>query len=483
MNTLSTRLGKVRGNNNDGTNVYLGLRYGEPPIGQRRFLPATMASSWQGTFDATLFPDRAVQPKKKESTLGLKANGNMSEDCLFLNVVSPEQTSALCPVLVWFHGGGFQNGSANEYDGTVLARQGNVVVVTVNSRLGPFGFLDLSRFGDTYKGSASNGFRDQVLALQWIHDNIDDYGGDPDNVTLFGQSSGGTSVLSLLAAPSADGLYHKAIAHSATSAYKPSEDKTERIAEKLGMPLDDCLERLLAMPAEDIVGLGLGAGVTVDGTVITRSTYDAIVERGSSGVPLIAGSTLTEGTLYTKGNDEPLEHYPGLNNLLATDMLCGEDPTSYIAELQKAYPEATAGRIHEMIWTDMFRRTSIKVAELSSAAGVGGWLYRFDLPANKPEWKGLGVPHAAEMAFTFNTFANPDSYAYAFHDRTDPIVRNVAKNWSYTIIQMARSGQPDNGGLPAWPTYDSSSRECLIVDNHSRVESDPDRLHRELWAN
>ena len=483
MNILSTRLGKVRGHNNDDTNVYLGLRYGEPPTGKRRFLAPTMASSWQGTFNATLFPDRAVQPKKTESTLGLKANGNMSEDCLFLNVVTPEQTSEPCPVLVWFHGGGFQNGSANEYDGTVLARQGEVIVVTVNSRLGSFGFLDLSCFGDAYKGSASNGFRDQILALQWIRDNIEDYGGDPNNITLFGQSSGGSSVLSLLAAPTADGLFHKAIAHSATVAYKPSEDKTERVAKKLEMAQDDCLARLLDMPAEDIVDLGLGAGVTVDGTVITRSTYDAIVERGSSGVPLIVGSTLTEGTLYTRGNDDPLDHYPGLNNLLAKDMLCGKDPALYITALQKAYPNATAGKVHEMIWTDMFRCTSINAAELSSAAGVGGWLYRFDLPANKVEWKNLGVPHAAEMAFTFNTFANPDTYAYAFHDRTDPTVREVAENWSNTIIQMARTGQPNNGGLPWWSIYDSSSRDCLIVDRHSRVESDPDRVHRKLWGN
>ncbi|MGI9322424.1 MAG: carboxylesterase/lipase family protein [Pseudomonadales bacterium] len=482
MTTLSTRLGKLRGSNKDGANIYLGLRYGEPPTGKRRFLAPTMASSWQGAFDATQFPDRAVQVKKTESTLGLKANGGMSEDCLFLNVASPERDSALCPVLVWLHGGGFRNGSANEYDGTVLARQGEVVVVTVNSRLGPLGFLDLSRFGDAYEGSASNGFRDQILALQWVRDNIEDYGGDPNNVTLFGQSSGGSSVLGLLAAPAADGLFHKAIAHSATSAYKLSEDQTGRLAKKLKVAQDDCLARLLEMPAEDVVDLGLGAGVTVDGTVVTRSTYDAIAERGSSGVPLIAGSTLTEGTLYTRGKDEALEHYPSLNNLLATDMLCGKEPTPYIAALQRAYPKATAGKIHEMIWTDMFRRTSIKAAALSSAAGAGGWLYRFDLPANSAEWQGLGVPHAADMAFTFNTFANPDTYAYAFHDRNDPVVREVAEKWSSTIIQMARTGQPNDGGLPRWPIYDSSSRDCLVVDGKSRVESDPDRLHRELWA-
>ena len=479
---ISTRLGKVRGYADDGVNVYLGVRYGEPPVGQRRFLASTMVSSWQGTLDATHFPNRAVQPKKTESTLGLKANGDMSEDCLFLNIVSPDGTGGLCPVLVWLHGGGFQNGSANEYDGTVLARQGKVVVVTVNSRLGPFGFLDLSRFGDIYKGSASNGFRDQILALQWIQDNIDDYGGDPNNVTIFGQSSGGSSVLSLLAAPSANGLYHKAIAHSATSAYKSPEDKSGRIAEKLKIPQDDCLERLLTMPAEDIVDLGLGAGVTVDGTVVTRSTTDAILERGSSSVPLIAGTVLTEGTLYTRGNHDPMNQYPGLNKLLATDMLCGKDPSSYIGALQEAYPEATAGKIHEMIWTDMFRRTSINAAELSSAAGVGGWLYRFDLRANKPEWHGLGVPHASDMAFTFNIFANPSTHAYAFHDRIDPVVLEVARNWSNTIIQMAHSGRPEGGGLPAWPVYDSYSRDCLIVDQHSRLETDPDRLHRELWT-
>ena len=482
--TRSTRLGTVRGLQGDGVNIYLGIRYGEPATGKNRFLAPVMASGWQGTFDATQFPDRAIQPKKTESTLGEKANGSMSEDCLTLNIVSPEAASAPCPVLVWFHGGGFQNGSANEYDGTVLARQGNVVVVTVNNRLGPFGFLDLSYFGEEYLGSASNGFRDQILALQWINEHIEEYNGDPDNVTLFGQSSGGSSVLSLLAAPSADGLYHRAIAHSATCAYRPSVDRTGQISEKLGVPQDDCLERLQTLPAEDIINLGLGGSVTVDGCVITRPTFDAIVERGSSGVPLIAGTTLTEGTLYTRGNDDALTHYAGLNKYLATDMLCGQDPDPYLEALRQAYPAATAGRIHEMIWTDMFRRLAMRAVELSSAAGVGGWLYRFDLPANRVEWQSLGVPHAAEMAFTFNTFANPDTYAYAFHEANDAIVRAVALDWSNTVLQMARNGNPAGGGLHDWPSYHSSDRQCLIINEQSRVESDPepDNLHRMLWG-
>jgi carboxylesterase type B len=137
-----------------------------------------------------------------------------------------------------------------------------------------------------------------------------------------------------------------------------------------------------------------------------------------------------------------------------------------------------------MIWTDMFRRLAMRAVELSSAAGVGGWLYRFDLPANRREWQGLGVPHAAEMAFTFNTFANPDTYAYAFHEASDAIVRAVALDWSNTVLQMARNGNPAGGGLHDWPSYHSSDRQCLIINEQSRVESDPepDNLHRMLWG-
>jgi para-nitrobenzyl esterase len=439
-----------------------------------------MASGCQDTFDATRFPNRAMQGSTA-GTLRQPVAGDLSEDCLFLNIVTPSASGERRPVLFWIHGGGFVAGSANEYDGTVLAAQGDVVVVTVNFRLGTFGFLDLSAHGSEYRSSASNGVLDLILALQWVRDNIEDYGGDPDNVTIFGESSGGTLVMGLLGAPAADPLYHKAIAHSATCAFRPLSDRTDKIAKQLGVDRSDYLDTLLSMSALEIIDLDLRYGITVDGEVITRPTLDAIKGRGKKGVPLLTGTNRREGTLYSNGSDAAEDHYPATNKMLAREALLGEDPEHFLAGLQAAYPDASPGKIHEMLWTDMFRSICSRAAEEASSAGPGGWLYRFDLPANLPDFDQLGATHGSEIAFTFNTFANPDTHALTFHDRDSPVVRKVARAWSHTIIRFARTGQPAGGGLPDWPRYDAGKRECLIIDDDFRIEADPDQQHRQLW--
>jgi len=484
MTTLATRLGKVRGLNDNRVQTFLGVPYAEPPIAERRFKAPLMTSGWDGTRDATQFPNRAMQP---DSSINLSAfkqpiAGEVSEDCLYLNIVTPSTTGNPRPVLFWIHGGAFVTGSANEYDGSVLADQGDVVVVTVNFRCGAFGFLDVSALGPDYENSIANGVQDLTLALQWVQENIEDYGGDPGNVTIFGESSGGSLVHSLLGAPAADRFYHKAIAHSATCVYRLPTDRTESISKRMGVDQTDYLDKLLSMPAQDIVDLDLGFGIVVDGTIITRSTFDAIKDRGEDGVPLITGTNRREGTLYTQGDDAEQEHYPALNKGLATEMLLGGDPANYLAGLRDTYPDATPGRFHEMLWIDMFRRICSRAAEAVSQAGPGAWLYRFDLPANLPEARNLGATHASEMAFTFNTFAKPDTHAcLTFHDRNDSVVRRVAKAWSDTIIRFAKTGNPNGGELPDWPVYETGERNCLIIDDDLRVESDPDELHRSLW--
>jgi len=479
--TIATRLGKVRGLDDGRVKSFLGLRYAEPPTGDRRFKPPVMVSSWDGMVDATRFPNRAMQADKSSPVKNPVA-GALSEDCLFLNIVTPSTKGKRRPVLFWIHGGAFVTGSANEYDGSVLAGQGDVVVVTVNFRLGPFGFLDLSALGSDYQNSISNGILDLILALQWVQENIEDYGGDPGNVTIFGESSGGSLVLSLLGAPAADRLYHKAIAHSATCAFRLPTDRSEKIARRMGVDRSNYSDELLSMPAPDIVDLNLHCGVTVDGQVITRSTFDAIRDRGNNGVPLITGTNLREGTLYTQGEDAAQDHYPSFNKGLATEMLLGGDPQDYLAALAKAYPNVSPGIFHEMIWTDMFRRICSEAAAASSLAGPGAWLYRFDLPGNLPEVSHLGATHSSEMAFTFNTFANPDTHAcITYHDRDDPVVRKVAKAWSDTVIRFAKTGQPNGGELPNWPVYETGERNCLIINDDFRIESDPDQLHRSLW--
>ena len=480
MIRLTTRLGEIRGLDDGRVRTFLGIRYGQSPADSRRFLPPSKTRPWTEIFDATTYPNRAMQ-LKTESSRGEPIEGQMDEDCLFLNVVTPSNNTKSCPVLFWIHGGAFINGSGNEFDGSVLAHQGDVVVVTVNFRLGHFGFLDLSSHGKRFASSASNNISDLILALQWLNKNIEDYGGDPKNVTIFGESSGGSAVLGLHAAPAADNLYHKAIAHSPICHSKPLSDPTDLMLKQLNVNKDEYIETLLSMSAKKLVELKGSFGICVDGEVVTRSAYEAIVDRGTAGVPLLIGTNREEGTLYTSAKDEAQDHYPAWNIGLAKQTLCGGEPTAYLSALAREYPDASPGKFHEMIWTDMFRRNSLMAAELSSAAGPGGWFYRFDYPANLPEYKKLRATHSCEMAFTFNLFANKDARGHIFHNRENPDVRRLANIWSSTIIGFARTGQPNGFGLPHWPRYQHSDRKCLIFDVKPRIEADPDKSHRRLW--
>ena len=250
----------------------------------------------------------------------------------------------------------------------------------------------------------------------------------------------------------------------------------------MGVEPHEYLKKLLIMPAQEIIELNLGFGITIDGTVITRSTFEAIRDRGKNGVPLLTGTNLHEGTLYSQSSDENKPHYDKLNQELARDMLLGRDPNQYLEKLRLAYPLASPGKIHEMIWTDMFRSICLKAAEEVSASGPGGWLYRFDLPANRPNFEHLGATHASEMAFTFNTFANPNTHACLhYHDRNDPVVRELANKWSSAVIRFAKTGNPNGEGLPSWSNYRSDRRECLLLDRRVKTAIDVDTKHQKLW--
>ena len=477
---IETGLGRIQGLRDAGVLAFRGIRYAQPPVAERRFLPPVAAGPWTGMRDATRFPDRCVQAAGA-GLLGEPVGGT-SEDCLFLNVVTPSVQGAHRPVLFWIHGGGFVSGSANEYDGAKLAAQGDVVVVTVNYRLGHFGFLDLSSLGEEFAGSASNGIRDQILALAWVCDHIADYGGDPGNVTIFGESAGGHSVLALLAAPAADRLYHRAIAHSPGVACLPSEDITEPLATHLGIARKSLVGRLRALSSQELLELQEavpGAAGAVDGTVVTRSTEEAIAARGGRGVPLVAGSNRDEGALFTALLDSGAEpDYRSFARLLAR----GADPSPYIDAVRARAAGVDAIGLYERALGHVFLRAAMDSAAWSTAAGPGGWLYRFDLPTTV-RWRGreLGATHGAEIPFTFNRYNTGSPGPLTLHDPDDPVVRDLSQRWSDTVIAFARTGDPNGAGLPDWPRYDGECRETLVLDAWPRVERDPDRAEREFW--
>ena len=494
MIAVNTRLGKVQGKQVGNVQVFFGLRYGQAPIGPLRFKPSVPAGRLVGTrfpelYDATQPRHSAMQPPPIDlfnaNSRRVNTEPTYDEDCLFLNVYTPSADGRKRPVLYWIHGGSFVSGSGYEYDGRVLADQGDVVVVTINYRLGLLGFLDLSDFGDDYAGSASNGIGDQILGLEWVRDNIADYGGDPGNVTVFGESAGAASVNGILAAPRADGLYHRAIAHSGQAAATPPAPVAGALAAHLRIDFETLPPKLMSMSGQEIIDLqiasGTGGSLCVDGTVITRPTAQAMAERGAQGVPYITGSNADEGTLFTfamPADDETYAQYAGM---IATMALDGADSGAYLAALQAQYPQHSEKARYEFVWTDLLRRASINLAEAASASGPGGWLYRFDLPSIIGDGT-LGATHASEIAFTFNTFADPRAGGVVMHDRQDPVACALANKWSQTILNFARTGDPNGGGLPPWPRYDDSTRQSLVLDAESWLaDASLDEVHRRLW--
>ena len=492
MITVDTRLGPLTGTKTNGVSTFLGIPFAQPPLGDLRFRAPLPITPWTTPHDGTRWGHQALQP---ESPIMSTPNGTQNENCLVLNVYTPAAGpdtggTGSRPVLVWIHGGAFTMGSANQYDGSVLVNQGNVVVVTVNYRLGLLGFLDLSAYGEAYAGSASNGIRDQILALEWVRENIADYGGDPGNVTIFGESAGGHSVNAVIAAPAADGLYHRAIAHSGGTPSTPPADFRTPLSNALGIAPDELLGTLLGMPAADVLALQIktgigGSGSSVDGVVVTRPTEQAMAEKGPTAVPYIAGSNHDEGTLFSSmGASETPDFAAVLNTLgrnLASATLHGADPDTYIKRLQAAHPDLDDRGIYERIWLDMFRRASIDNAEAATAAGAGGWLYRFDLPSTAMGG-ALGATHGCEIAFTFNSFVGVNA-ANAFHDGDDPIVRDLARRWSDTVLVFARTGNPNGAGLPEWPSYSDTDRMSLVLDAESWVaDAALDADARALWG-
>lgn len=480
---VSSQFGDAKGLRQNGTLHFRGIPYAQPPNGDLRFQPPHKPEPSTQLIDATQFPNRCVQTP---SGIFGQAIGSTSEDCLYLNIVTPSTDGSDRPVMFWIHGGGFTQGSANGYDGSMLAVQGDVVVVTINYRLGIFGYLDLSPFGDDYAGSANNGMRDQVLALEWVRDNIADFGGNPENVTIFGESAGGASVLTLLATPSADGLFHKAIAHSPGATETPPANHVNGLLEYLDTTKDLVVDKLKSMSADELFALQetlSDFGAAIDGTVVTRSPNEAIRDRGTQGVPLIAGTNRDEGTFFSAlfalfAPNAAAEFLDGM----ARAVTAGADPQPFIDALRAEDPAANDMKILERIFDAMFLKSAIGSATQATLAGNGGWLYQFDYATTKPVFgRSVGATHAAEIPFTFNRFNSPNPGEFIGYDPNDVVASELAQRWSDTLIAFARTGNPNEAGLPQWPHYDSETRATMVLDSTPRIDHDLNRNLRELW--
>jgi para-nitrobenzyl esterase len=492
MAIVATRSGKVEGLERDGVHVFRGIPYAAPPVGVRRWRPPEPEEPWDGVRLATNFSDHCAQTEFALTKLMGGTQPANSEDCLYLNVWTPACDDAARPVMVWIHGGAFVWGAGDTpwYDGTKFARNGDVVVVTINYRLGPLGFLHLGDLFDELDGSANAGILDQVAALAWVRDCISAFGGDPNNVTIFGESAGGGSVGTLLGLPAARGLFHKAIPQSGAASWWSTRERAHDIAtgvvERLGVrPGDlDALHNtstaqvIAAMPAfrEDGVGL-LPFQPVVDGVALPRSPLEAIADGNASGVHVITGTNRHEMTMFLLADPSMMSlDEAGVLEFVAGWL--GDDAPRVVEEYRARRPGGTTQDLWLDLTTDrVFRVPAILLAEAQSQYSPT-WMYLFTWET--PAFGGIfRSTHALEIPFVFDNLDRGGADVFLGQGAERQAVAD-AMHRSWTAF--AHSGNPDHAGLPHWPEYDRKRRATMRFDSSCEVLDDPAGADRAVFS-
>jgi para-nitrobenzyl esterase len=497
--TAETSFGKIRGAEAGGIKIFKGVPYGANTAGRNRFMPPVNPDKWTGVRDALAYgssaPQRDPGAARSTSPLSVAAAGlpEESEDCLVLNIWTPAVNDGRKrPVMFWCHGGGFATGSGSSpvTEGEHLARRGDVVVVTLNHRLNVLGFTYLQEFGGAeFAQSGDVGMLDIVHALKWVRENIAHFGGDPNTVMIFGQSGGGRKVATLLAMPSAKGLFHRACIESGATIKLVERDQGTRVAERLlaklsvpksqvrdlqKLPVDKIMSAYFAV-VRDMAGadqMTEGFSPTVDGKAVPQHPFHPAASGVSPNVPLMLGSTRTELTLQT---DAALFSLNEDGMRARVQDLLGQAAGEAVDVYRKSNPGATPSEIYFLIASDhRYSAPVMKIAERRAALGKGPvylYYFRWETPI---EGGRLKSPHTIEIPFAFDnvkasrlTADSPDAQALA--DR-------VSDAW----IAFARTGDPNTPKLPHWPAFNAKDRPTMVFNNQCQVENDPLRERREL---
>ncbi|RAR44086.1 carboxylesterase/lipase family protein [Paenibacillus sp. MDMC362] len=479
---VQTKAGRIQGSSENGVRVWKGIPYAKPPVGPLRFRAPVPPDPWDGIKDATAFSPMCLQPLESTSSmLGGGVTKTVSEDCLYLNVWAPLNTPAEpLPVMVWIHGGTFVTGAGSlpSYNGTPFVLRGDVIVVTINYRLGPLGFLHLSPYGESF--SSNTGLLDQIAALQWVRDHIAGFGGDPERVTVFGESAGSMSIAALLAMPAAKGLFHRAIMQSG-AAQVMAPEQAKMVTAGLLKELDitpDKVHELESLTGELIFEAGerlkkrFGSGVSMifqpvlEPGTLPHDPLQAVQSGWAKDLPILIGTNLDEGALFFRP-DMPLVKEDDL--VRTVEMMTGIQDA---APITKEYPYSIDG--HAQIMTDLyFWRSALQFASAQSKHAPV-WMYRFDwtLPNHPVLGKAM---HALEIPFVFNTLALFQNIGVQVDAATQALSDRMQDAW----IAFARHGSPDTEALP-WPAYDPASRSTMIFNNDSRIIEDPDAEKRKM---
>jgi len=488
---VRTTDGPVEGRKEASVVVFRGIPYAAAPVGSLRFRPPVAPKPWKVVRRAL---ERTAACPQIRDTVDVMEDGEavMDEDCLTVNVWTPGTDSSRRPVMVFVHGGGFVEGSAADtaYDGATLARRGDVVVVTLQYRLGIFGFLELSDLGGAdYAQSGNIGILDQIAALHWVQRNAAAFGGDAANVTVFGESAGGASIFGLLATAQARGLFQKAIIQSGDPAQFQSRDRALRmtravqdvaqarsVADLQRMSMVDLLRVQAKLFEKDVTGMATFTMVG-DGPVLAAAPIEAVERDPGASVPLLIGTNSEEMRYSIAMEGAPIDRQPQDALRRHLEALFGPTGPSLVDAYTK-YSQTSEQAIAMLLGDAIFRMSALRLAEVNTTRKpTYVYLFTYRSPAKGPTGLEYGAMHGLDTAPVFHN-DTPVAYSYV----------GPKESWSLLSEQMmaawtsfARSGSPNNSLLPPWPRYDSNQRATMVLGTHSDVMLDPYGREREAW--
>jgi para-nitrobenzyl esterase len=486
--TAETAFGKVRGVDNAGIKTFKGVPYGANTAGKNRFMPPLDPPKWSNVRDALNWGPSAPQTDPNGQRRSALPE---SEDCLVLNVWTPALNDGRKrPVMLWCHGGGFATGSGSSAmtEGTNLARRGDVVVITVNHRLNVLGFTYLGELGGAdFAQSGDVGMLDLAHALKWVRANAAHFGGDPSNVTIFGQSGGGRKVGTLLGMPAAKGLFHRAVIESGPTLTLVEREQANRVAEnllkELGLGRNGARE-LQSFPVERIMGayfavmrkmnvdqMTQGFSPTMEGKTVPQHPFYPAASNVSPEIPLLCGSTRTEMTLQS---DEAAFSLNEEGLRARVEGLVGDSAGRVIETYRRVNPGSSPSDLYFLIASDhRYSAPVMKIAERRAALGkapVYLYYFRWETPVQNGRLKS---PHTIEVPFVFDNVRAAASLTGGGASAI-ALAEKVSNAW----VAFARSGNPNTSALPHWPAFNAADRPTMVFNNESRVENDPIREQR-----